>query len=168
MESKVDISSLPKLTINTDPLPETSKRRISSVRVALMPGQIRTIQIETPTTVACVLNDAGLEVPPGYQIRVSKQIANLSSVVADGQDVLLIRPVKGNGGLIAIRVALMPGLIKTVQVEAPATVSSALQAAGLQVPPGYQIRVSKQIANLSTPVLEGQDVLLIRPVKGNG
>ena len=143
-----------------------------SVNVGV-PGNIKKLVLEgNGWTVKDVLRYAEIDAN-GYDIRVSGQPPNADAPVTDGQTVLLLRPVRGNvdlnkdnGGTISVNVGV-PGNIKKLVLEGNSwTVQSVLRQAEVDAS-GYDIRVSGQPAQLTTPVTDGQTVLLLRPVRGN-
>ena len=139
-----------------------------------VPGNIKKLVLEGNSwTVKSILEYAAIDAN-GYDIRVSGQPSRLDSPVTDGQTVLLLRPVRGNvdlgkpadGSTISVNVGV-PGNIKKLVLEGSTwTVQTVLAQAQVDAS-GYDIRVSGQPAQLTTPVTDGQTVLLLRPVRGN-
>jgi hypothetical protein len=151
------------------------------------PGNIRTLSMSGPKTwtVGQVLNAAELSTQ-GYDIRVNGVPATDITVVSEGQTVLLLAPVRGNGvddhvptgvgtdmvpfvvpATIKINVGT-PGNIRTLSLEAgrPWAVRDILTAADLS-DRGYDLRVNGQPATAASIVTENQTVLLLAPVRGN-
>ena len=69
------------------------------IQVAKMPGRLQTVTAPEGTTVGEVLS---LHNPPltdiaGYEVRVSGNTVPLDQTVEDGDRVILVRTVKGNG-----------------------------------------------------------------------
>jgi sulfur carrier protein ThiS len=134
------------------------------------PGNVRAITLNAGHlwTVDEVLAAAELS-SEGYDMRLTGEPVTGSSLVSEGQTLLLLAPVRGNfddGASIKIN-AGTPGNIGTVTIEgAFATVGNVLKQAELSAD-GYDIRVNGQPAKLDTMVTDGQTVLLLAPVRGN-
>jgi len=67
---------------------------------------------------------------------------------------------------VTVRVGRLPGRITEVALNGDRTVGAAIAVAELD-PTGYEIRVSGRPADATTVLVEGDIVLLVRPVKGN-
>lgn len=65
-----------------------------------------------------------------------------------------------------VRAGRMPGIINDLEVGEGATVATVLELAGLNAD-GFEVRLDGVETALTTPVREGQTVLLVRKVKGN-
>ena len=104
----------------------------------------------------------------GYEIRVQGVPATLETELEDGQTVLLVKKIKGNGGpgYISVRVGKLPGRIEEVALNGGRSVEDALAAVELDFT-GYEIRVQGVPATLETELEDGQTVLLVKKIKGN-
>lgn len=67
---------------------------------------------------------------------------------------------------IEVKVGRLPGRIETYGLNGNRKVSDALEAAGL-TPDGYEVRVNTEVALLSQELEDGDQVLLVKAVKGN-
>lgn len=65
------------------------------VSVGVIPGAITPLALETGSTVAVALDLAGLTAA-GYEIRVNNVVASESTVLNDGDRVLLAKAIVGN------------------------------------------------------------------------
>lgn len=68
---------------------------------------------------------------------------------------------------ISVRVGKLPGKISEVALNGERTVSAALEAAEITSTDGFEIRVGGQVASSSTPLAQGDTVLLVKKIKGN-
>jgi hypothetical protein len=164
--------------------PNPSPRAVAAVRVNVgTPGNIRSINLDASKawTVGEVLAQAQLSAR-GYDIRVNGQPANGASLVETGQTVLLLAPVRGNSGEgaitgnpagdgdhqnINIKVGT-PGNVRPLSLDGSRTwtVAEVLNIAELSAS-GYDLRVTGEPATGSSPVADGQTLLLLAPVRGN-
>jgi sulfur carrier protein ThiS len=137
-----------------------------NVRAGKLPGKIQNLVLNGGRKVANALEVAGLN-PSGYEIRVGTVPATVETDLKEGDTVLLLKKVKGNGdGYITVRVGKLPGKIVSIALNGGRTVRHALEGAELD-PSGYEIRVGTVPANLETELKEGDTVLLLKKVKGN-
>ncbi|HEY9786787.1 MAG TPA: hypothetical protein V6D17_15400 [Candidatus Obscuribacterales bacterium] len=148
---------------------QTNQQPAGTISVNVgVPGNIKKLVLEgTDWNVRDVLKYAEID-HNGYDIRVGGQPVKLDSPVADGQTVLLLRPVRGNveGGTISVNVGV-PGNIKKLVLEGNKwTVGEVLKYAEVEYK-GYDIRVGGQPVSLDSAVTDGQTILLLRPVRGN-
>ncbi len=61
----------------------------------LAPGTLQSIAVEDGTTIEEVLDHASLDAS-GFEVRRNGSAASLSTEVADGDTILLVRQIKGN------------------------------------------------------------------------
>lgn len=67
-----------------------------TVKVGQMPGRLNEFVVEANTSVAEVLNMAGLN-PSGFEIRIAGAVVNADALVTtDGATILLVKQIKGN------------------------------------------------------------------------
>ena len=137
------------------------------VKAGKLPGRIAEVAIECGASVAQVLEAAELD-SAGYEIRVQGAPATLETTLEDGDTVLLVKKIKGNSdGYITVRVGKLPGRIQEIAMNGGRTVADALEAAELAAE-GYEIRVNGSPADAETELDEGDVVLLVKKIKGNG
>ena len=67
-----------------------------SVRVGKLPGKISEVALNGERTVAAALEAAEIPSSDGFEIRVGGQVASTSTLLADGDTVLLVKKIKGN------------------------------------------------------------------------
>lgn len=67
-----------------------------TVQITKVPGAMKTLSLETGSTVADALTIAELEVATGYEIRVDDEIATRDTVLEDGSVVVITKMIKGN------------------------------------------------------------------------
>lgn len=72
------------------------------IRIGKPPGRIETIDLADDATVADALSAKNLD-PAGYKIRVGGQIVQMDHTLREGDQVLLVREVKGNWAIRALR-----------------------------------------------------------------
>jgi sulfur carrier protein ThiS len=136
-----------------------------TVKVGKLPGTIKEIALNGDRTVRAALQAAEL-VATGYQIRVNGSDADLDTRLYEGQNVFLVKKIKGNADHIVVKVGKLPGAISEIALNGDRTVKAALQAAELNAT-GYQIRVNGDDADLDTRVYEGSSIFLVKKIKGN-
>ena len=133
------------------------------VRVGQLPGVVLEIALNGDRTVSAAIAAAELD-SEGYEVRVNGTPAEGTTLLTEGQTVLLIKKIKGNA--MTVRAGQLPGVVQEVALEDGATVADALAAAELDSE-GYEIRVNGTPAETTTALSEGQTVLLIKKIKGN-
>ena len=131
------------------------------------PGKLEKLAMPEGSTVRDVLQKANLN-PEGFEVRLGGvKCDDLNQVVRDGQSLLLLRPVRGNGDNDITVTAGLPGQLKKFNLAAGSTVRDVLRQAELN-PEGYHVRIGGDtITNLDQPLVNGQAILLLRPVRGN-
>ena len=138
------------------------------VRVGMMPGRIEEFAVEVGTSINEVLSMAGLN-PTGYDVKVDGvKVVDFSTPITENTNlILLAKQVKGNVDK-TIRIGMMPGRIEEFAVEVGTPISKVLDMASLN-PTGYDVKVDgTNIIDLSTPVTENTNlILLAKQVKGN-
>lgn len=75
---------------------------MKTVSIGLMPGSIRQVEVPDDAVVNDVVSAAGLD-PNGHDIRIAGRVVELGSAVNGGDTVLLVRKVKGNILVRALR-----------------------------------------------------------------
>jgi sulfur carrier protein ThiS len=137
------------------------------IRVGVMPGRINEVAVEVGTSVADVIELAGLNAD-GYDIKVDGIKVDPSFSVEETTElVLLVKQVKGNADGI-VRVGMMPGRINEHAVEVGTSIKDLLEQAGLD-PQGYDVKVDGEKVDLNTATVKDETnlVLLVKQVKGN-
>lgn len=142
---------------------------MNTVRVGVMPGKINEFAVEEGTSVAQVLETAGLN-STGYDIKVDgTKIDDASSATVTSQTslILLVKQVKGNAGGF-VRIGVMPGKIEEYAIEAGTSIADALAQAELN-PAGYDVKVDgvKVDPSSATVKTDTNLILLVKQVKGN-
>lgn len=101
-----------------------------TIRVGRLPGRIAEIVLNGDRTVATALSVAGLTAD-GYDIRVQGRPADATTTLTEGDLILLVKKIKGNGDFVIVKAGRVPGapLIEYALVDA--TVNGALTAAGI-------------------------------------
>ena len=137
----------------------------NTIKVAKMPGELKSFIIEEGATVSSVLALAGIT-SEGHEIKVDGQVYTEDQTLPSTANlVLLTKKVKGNAG--EVKIAKMPGELKSFFVEDGTTVAQLLELAGLD-DTGHEIKVDGQVKT-KTDVLPSTAnlVLLTKKVKGN-
>lgn len=141
---------------------------IKTVRVGIMPGQINTFAVEEGTSIASLLEIAGLNAS-GYEVKVDGTKVtdfNNTNVDASTNLVLLAKQVKGNADS-EVRVGMMPGQINSYFVDTEQSIASVLELAGLDAN-GYEVKVDgTKVTDFDEPIGNANLVLLAKQVKGN-
>ena len=142
-----------------------------TVKVGKLPGQIKEIALNGGRTVADAIGAAGLEMKDGQEIRVDGVPADKGKNLRANQTVLIVKKVKGNmpDGYITVKVGKLPGGVTEIALNGGRTVADALGAAGLDgAISGHEIRVNGAVSDRARNLRQGDLVLLVRQVKGNG
>ena len=66
-----------------------------NIKLGTMPGQIREYALGENTRVSEAIDTAGI-CTAGYEVRVNGEPADMNAVLRDGDQVLLVKQVKGN------------------------------------------------------------------------
>lgn len=131
-----------------------------TVRVGRLPGRIAEFTLNGDRTVATALQTAGLDAT-GFEIRVQGAPATPTTILADGDLVLLVKKIKGNGEFTLVRVGRVPGKsLETVALDEP-TVGAALAAAGLKPDKSEVVYLNENLAHLDTTVAD-DDVIVVK------
>lgn len=137
------------------------------IRVGVMPGRINEVAVEVGTSVADVIELAGLNAD-GYDIKVDGDKVDKNFNVAEETElVLLVKQVKGNANGV-VRVGMMPGRINEHAIEVGTPIKDLLEQAGLDSQ-GYDVKVDGEKVDLDTATVKDETnlVLLVKQVKGN-
>lgn len=67
-----------------------------TVQITKVPGAMKTLSLETGSTVADALDIAELYVASGYEIRVDDEIVSRDTELVDGNVVVITKMIKGN------------------------------------------------------------------------
>lgn len=134
------------------------------VRVGRLPGRIQELALNGDRTVATALQTAGLDAT-GYEIRVQGAPATPSSTLQEGDIVLLVKKIKGNGyNYIIVRVGRVPGppLAEVAVEKEGATEAHAIMAAGIQVGRDEVVFKNDHIASLGlySPLHDGDTIVV--------
>lgn len=154
---------------------------MKTVRVGQMPGQINEYGVEVGTSIANLLEIAGLNAS-GFDVKVDgNKVTDLqgTSVTDSTNLVILAKQVKGNYnistaptqatyGTKTVRVGQMPGQINEYAVEVGTPISALFELAGLS-PNGYDVKVDgNKITDFNQQVTSATNlVILAKQVKGN-
>jgi len=95
----------------------------------------------------------------------AKTKTRVSALARSGQTQSAPAPV--DPGFITVRVGKLPGRIDQIGLNGGRKVRDALVGATLDAD-GYEIKVNATPANAETDLKEGDIVLLVRKVRGNG
>ena len=151
-----------------------------TVTVGFLLGEKQDVAVEkgSKTSVADLLAKAKID-PKGHDVRVDGEPATMKSLVTEGQEVLLLKPVQGNLSPASLQkpdddpqptvtVGFLLGEKQEVTVEKGAKTSVADLLAKAKIDPkGHDVRVDGEPATMKTLVMQGQEVLLLKPVQGN-
>ena len=139
---------------------------VKTVKVGVMPGRIQEVVVEVGTTVASVLEHAGLD-SAGYEIKVDGVVATTSTQVTESTNlILLAKQVKGNVEK-TIKVGVMPGRITELVVDSNQSFREVLALAELDSS-GYEVKADgTKVENLDASVGGTNLILLAKQVKGN-
>ncbi len=181
-QNKAKIVPATATATTTNPETDEAVRRLieSAFNITVnvgVPGNLKKVVLDIDhSTVGDALAAAKLS-HSGYEIRVAGEPVALGASLTEGQTVLLLRPVVGNldlgkgarddGTGITVNVGV-PGNLKKVVLAGGQyhTVADVLTAGGLSAS-GYELRVAGEPVKTTDRVLNGQTVLLLRPVVGN-
>ncbi len=135
-----------------------------NVRIGRLPGRISEITLNGDRTVATALMTAGLD-SSGYEIRVQGQPASTSTGLNEGDIVLLVKKIKGNGGsaiegVTLVQVGRVPGSALVEFALDEPTVYAALQAAGITLAADEVVYVLDQEASVGMPLYDGDKVVV--------
>lgn len=137
-----------------------------TVKVGKLPGRIVEVAVEDDATVSVALSVAELD-STGYEIRLNGSPVDLDTYIEDGDTILLVKKIKGNGdGFVTVRVGRLPGRIQEIALNGDRTVAAALEAAELDSV-GYEVRVNGAPTDSATTLAEGDTILLVKKIKGN-
>jgi putative ubiquitin-RnfH superfamily antitoxin RatB of RatAB toxin-antitoxin module len=135
------------------------------IKVGQMPGRIVEVAVEVGSTVAQVLEIAGLDAT-GYQIKMDGVNATLETTITETSAlVLLAKLVKGNAEQL-VKIGQMPGRIVEIVIDSEATIADAIELAGLTAD-GFQIKADGNTVTLDDKVGTANLILLAKMVKGN-
>lgn len=67
-----------------------------TVQITKVPGAMKTLSLETGSTVEDALAIAELDVASGYEIRVDDEIVSRDTELVDGNVVVITKMIKGN------------------------------------------------------------------------
>lgn len=151
-----------------------------TVTVGFLLGEKQDVSVEkgSSTSVQDLLAKAKID-PKGHDVRVDGEPATMKTLVKEGQEVLLLKPVQGNLSPAqlsksgdepqpTITVGFLLGEKQDVTVEkGSATSVQDLLAKAKIDPKGHDVRVDGEPATMKTLVKSGQEVLLLKPVQGN-
>jgi len=113
-----------------------------------------------------VIELAGLDAQ-GFEVKVDGTVKSLDSVVAEGDNlVLLVKQIKGNADGV-IKIGVMPGRIQEIAVTAGTTIKEAIELAGLDSN-GFEIKVDGSVVGVDYTIKSSDNlVLLVKQIKGN-
>ena len=141
---------------------------IKTVKVGVMPGRLNEFAVAEGTSIASVLELAGLNAT-GFEVKVdSITVTDLNSAVVTSSTnlVLLAKQVKGNAGGV-IKIGVMPGRLNEFALGANTSIQEALDHAELSAS-GYEVKIdSVTVTDFSKPIGEANLILLAKQVKGN-
>jgi hypothetical protein len=136
-----------------------------NVRVGRLPGRIVEVALNGDRTVAAALATAGLDAT-GFDARVQGRPADMATTLSEGDIVLLLKKVKGNGcdggfeGVTFVRVGRVPGPpLAEVAVEEP-TVLAALAAAGITLGSNEVVCVNDGLSSVGAPIDDGDAIVV--------
>lgn len=66
-----------------------------TVKIGYFPGVLKTVHLNGARTVADAIDGADLE-SSGYTIRVNDEVANMETILSDGDTIHLAKQIKGN------------------------------------------------------------------------
>ena len=137
---------------------------MKTLRVGKFPGMINEVIIENGSTVAEVLELAGLS-PEGYEAQLDGVVVTPDTNIGNDSNLLVLaKQVKG--AMKTIRVGKFPGMINEVVVEDNATVGSILELAGLDHA-GYEIQLDGNVVQATNTVGADSNLLILaKQVKG--
>lgn len=149
-----------------------------TVTVGFLLGEKQDVAVAkgSKNSVADLLAKANID-PKGHDVRVDGEPATMKTLVSEGQEVLLLKPVQGNMASLGkpseesqptVTVGFLLGEKQDVTVEkgSKTSVEDLLAQAKID-PKGHDVRVDGEPADMKTLVKEGQEVLLLKPVQGN-
>lgn len=136
-----------------------------TIKVGVLPGAVQELFIEERTTVAEVLEMAGLDAT-GYDIRLDGVNVEENTVIgADASVLVLVKRIKGN--MNTIKVGVLPGQVQEIAYEGELTAGELLDMASLNAE-GYDIRLDGSNVDEDTVIDESARVLvLVKRIKGN-
>lgn len=135
-----------------------------TARIGRLPGTLASVALEDGATIADALSAAELDAT-GFEVRRNGQTASMTDRVAEDDNILLTRQIKGNQG-ITVKAGRLPGTLQTVAVEEGTTVAEVLRHANLDAS-GFEVRVNGTTASMDYEVEQDDNVLLTRQIKGN-
>jgi hypothetical protein len=131
-----------------------------TVRVGKLPGRIGEFVLNGDRTVATALATANLD-PTGYELRVQGAPATPATTLSDGDLVLLVKKIKGNGmGCVEAYVGRVPGAALALVAFVEATVLAAIEAAGIDLALDDVVYVNDEVATLASRVSDGDEVVV--------
>lgn len=149
-----------------------------TITVGFLLGERKEVPVEkgSATSVQDLLAKAGID-SKGHDVRVDGVPSTMKTLVNEGQEVLLLKPVQGNlvplgktseAPKRTVTVGFLLGERKDVDVDAGSatSVQDLLAKAGIDAK-GHDVRVDGVPATMKTLVNSGQEVLLLKPVQGN-
>lgn len=137
---------------------------MNTIKIGVVPGEIKEVVIDNAMTVAEIASLAGLETT-GYQVRVNGNVVDATVEIGEDATVLLAKQIKGNADYM-VKIGVVPGEIKEIAVDGEMTVAEIASIAGLEVQ-GYQVRVNGNVVDGNFVVEETATVLLAKQIKGN-
>lgn len=137
---------------------------MTSVKVAFFPGKIYDVNLDAPTSVSAVLNAINVTVETCMQMTINGSVVNMDTIVCDGQKIVITKMVKGNS--ITATVVKFPGTSQQVGLGDGATVQNAIDIAGFDTT-GFDVKINGATADLSSIVIDGSRIVLVKKVKGN-
>jgi sulfur carrier protein ThiS len=141
---------------------------IKTVKVGVMPGRLNEFAVAEGSSIASVLELAGLNAS-GFEVKVdSITTTDLegTKVTSSTNLILLAKQVKGNAGGV-VKIGVMPGRLNEFALPATTTIKEALAHAELDAS-GYEVKVdSVTVTNFDAPIGEANLILLAKQVKGN-
>ncbi len=135
------------------------------VRVGTMPGKINEFAVEAGTSIASILEIAGLSAD-GFEVKVDgTKVTDFNTQITEGTNlILLAKQVKGNATL---RIGQMPGRINEYAIEDNVSIADALEIAQLSTD-GFEVKVDgTKVTDYNAPIGTANLILLAKLVKGN-
>jgi len=136
-----------------------------TIKVGVLPGGVTEYLVEAGTTVAKVLEMAGLDAS-GYDVRLDGVSVAVDSVIgADSKLIVLVKQIKGN--VQTIKVGVLPGGVTEYVVDGTLTVQELLDMAELDAT-GYDIRLDGTTVTADTRITaDSKLIVLVKQIKGN-
>lgn len=134
------------------------------VKVALVPGAVKKVEVEGNVSARELFRLAGFEVNDNMSINAGSTIITLDTIVT-GDIVVASAKIKGNAQR-EVKVALVPGRVVKVMIRENVTARELFRLAGLEVNENMSINAGSTVVDLDT-IITGDIVVASAKIKGN-